>query len=317
MDRIALNKILIQNGFTPPYYVEGCSQIGIFLPDSMRTGIYILHFSDGTKYVGKSVEISRRFNQHTHNFPDIMAVSFKEIPFNLLDSAEEQTIELLERNNINLRNILLSSFTYKITDFYELVSESEQNCWLADLDYNCYNGSRTNIEELRNKYKNRFMKFMHNPFSDKAISFLRAYIKMAIPFPVRTEINYWVVSCLPAPRLNVLCRLNIYWQEVLTIYEDNGVLNFSFHLMDSELPNRFAEKEFYKYCETYDHKYKPGGSDQLNLVVKSFEKAFEILEYQEVRSSIRKFNLNLMRKGKCQYSRYHCLDLADALLIPY
>jgi predicted GIY-YIG superfamily endonuclease len=176
MNRNKLYRILISDGFTPPYYVERCTNIKDFLPGSSKTGIYILHFSDETKYVGKSKEISRRFSQHSNNFSDIIAINFKEVPSDELDIAEEKTIKLLEKNKVKLRNILLSSFTYKKTDFYDVIPERDQNLWLTNLNFNDFSGERITDNELREKYKMKFHKFLREPYSDKVIAFLRLYV---------------------------------------------------------------------------------------------------------------------------------------------
>lgn len=314
MDKISINNLLNKSGFTPPFYVEGCKNIKDFLPESSKTGIYVLHFSDGTKYVGKSKEISRRFNQHSNNFEDIVALSFKEVAFNKLDIAEEQTVRLLEKYKVKLRNILLSSFTYKKTIFFDLVTEQDQEKWLTKLDYNSYKGKRIVSDEIRERYKNKFAKFMKDSASEKVINFLKIYLYIAIPFPIKTELSYWVISCLPGSSIKTFCRINLFWQEVLTAFEDNKELYFSFHLMKSEISDNTFDKILDDNCEIYDHKYKPGGEDQCNLIVKSYKKAVDILKEDEIRIAIKKFNLNLMRKGNCQYSRYHCFDLADIIV---
>lgn len=314
MNRNKLNKLLISNGFTPPFYVEGCTNIRDFLPESSKTGIYVLHFPDETKYVGKSKEISRRFSQHSNNFSDIIAISFREVPSDELDIVEEKTVKLLEKNKVKLRNILLSSFTYRKTDFYEVIPESDQNLWLARLNFNDFSGKRVTDNELREKYKTKFRKFIRDPHSDKVIAFLRSYVSKNIPFPIKTELIYWAISCLPSASYKTFCRVNLFWQEVLTIFENEGRLFFSFHLMESEISDATFSRILKGPCEVFDHKYKPGGEDQCNLVVGSYETASNILNNEQIQNAIKKFNINLMRKGVCQYSRYHCFDLADEII---
>ena len=314
MRKIALNKLLLSNGFTPPFYVEGCNNIREFLPDSTKTGIYVLHFRDETVYVGKSKEISRRFNQHSNNFTDIVAISFKEVDYENLDFVERDTVKLLEKNKVKLRNILLSSFTYNKTDFYDLVKKDEQDKWISEINHNNFTGERIENIELREKYIPNFEKFSRYLYSDKIIAFLKAYIFACIPFPIRTELSYWSLSCLPSSKAKILCRINIFWQEVLTIFEENQKLYFSFHMRKSEIPDNLLRKFIDNGIELFEHKYKPGGDNQFNLVVNTANKAMEVLNENEIQKSIRKFNLNLMRKGNCQYSRYHCFALADKVI---
>jgi len=313
MNRNKLYRIIISDGFTPPYYVERCTNIKDFLPGSSKTGIYILHFSDETKYVGKSKEISRRFRQHSNNFSDIIAINFKEVPSDELDIAEEKTIKLLEKNKVKLRNILLSSFTYKKTDFYDVIPERDQNLWLTNLNFNDFSGERITDNELREKYKMKFHKFLREPYSDKVIAFLRLYVSKTIPFPIKTEFIYWSISCLPSATYKTFCRMNLFWQEVLTVFENNRKSFFSFHLMKSEISASLF-KMLKGLCEVSNHRYKPGGEDQCNLIVESYETASEILNNEHIQNAIKKFNINLMRKGVCQYARYHCFYLADKII---
>jgi hypothetical protein len=62
--------------------------------------------------------------------------------------------------------------------------------------------------------------------------------------------------------------------------------------------------------EVREHQYKPGGSDQINITLPA-RAAGPFLSDPEVLPAIRLFNLRLMKKGPCNFGRYHCMDLAD------
>jgi hypothetical protein len=65
--------------------------------------------------------------------------------------------------------------------------------------------------------------------------------------------------------------------------------------------------------ELWKHQYKPGGPDQVAFTL-PVSAARSFLSDPEVLPAIRLFNLRLMQKGACIYSRYHCMDLADRLI---
>jgi hypothetical protein len=63
-----------------------------------------------------------------------------------------------------------------------------------------------------------------------------------------------------------------------------------------------------------DHRYKPGGDDQVRIIVGGRDEALALLQDEEIRRAIRMLNLRLMRLGPSPYRTSHCLDLADRLV---
>lgn len=306
-------KKLRDAGFNLPVYVEGCGSITDFIPDSKVTGIYVLHLADGTRYVGQSTDVSRRFSQHSLNIEDIRGFSFRPVPKQQLSDSEKETISMLENSGVKLRNILLASFTHAASRFSDVMPSVEQEKWLSDLKYVDMRGERIRGDDLRLKYSSKFKKFMTDPKAHHVISFLRTYFPIAIPAIFKGEVSFWAVSCFPASELKTFCRVNIYWQEVLTIFEEKNDLFYSFHLSKSLL-KEYLKEALQKGCEIVDHKYAPGGNDQINLIFKGTPASLNALEESSIQRAIRKFNLGLMRKGLCQYGRYHCFGLADKIL---
>lgn len=307
-------KKLRNAGFNPPVYVEGCGSISDFLPDSKVTGIYVLHLADGARYVGQSVDVARRFSQHLLNIDDIRGFSFCPVPRNQLSEIEKQTVSLLEDIGVKLRNILLASFTHAESKFTDIMPVDEQGKWLSDLNYGNMHGERLIDNDLRSRYLRKFKKFIAEPKSTEIVDFLRRYARVGIPAILKGEVSYWAVSCLPSSSMKTFCRVNIYWQEVLTVFEEKDNLFYSLHLTKSLLKD-YLKNAAGRDCEITDHKYVPGGDDQINLVFKTSQCALTALQNTGIQEAIRKFNLGLMRKGRCQYGRYHCFDLADKMLI--
>jgi hypothetical protein len=90
-------KLLLKQGFSPPIYVEGIPSQSLLFPDAKTPGIYVLHFTDGARYVGKSVKVAKRFVQHLATHQDIMAVSFAEVPEKDLTRKERERERERER----------------------------------------------------------------------------------------------------------------------------------------------------------------------------------------------------------------------------
>jgi hypothetical protein len=306
-------KKLREAGFNPPVYVEGCGSVTDFIPDSKVTGIYVLHLADGTRYVGQSTDVSRRFSQHSLNIEDIRGFSFRPIPKDQLSDTEKQTVSLLENIGVKLRNILLASFTHAASRFSDIMSNEEQERWLSAPNYVDISGERIIDDGLRLRYSSKFNKFMADLKAHDVISFLQKYFPIGIPAILKGEVSYWAVSCFPASDMKIFCRVNIYWQEVITIFEEKNNLFYSFHLSKSLLKEYLKEAP-QKDCEITDHKYVPGGDDQINLIFKGTSSALSALQDVRIQKAIRKFNLGLTRKGLCQYGRYHCFELADKIL---
>lgn len=126
---------------------------------------------------------------------------------------------------------------------------------------------------------------------------------------------------LPAlrdPDMRIFARINILWQKVFTVCKDliTGEIAFVFHLARSPLGSILRLRWNFDFGVSR-HIYRPGGADQICLETTSPEQALAMLADRRIVRAIRLFNLRLMQKGPCVYSRYYCLDLADHLVARY
>jgi hypothetical protein len=171
-------------------------------------------------------------------------------------------------------------------------------------------------EDLRRKYRGRLPLFMKEKYANEAVEHLRNYIQLCIPAVRRSEVSFWIVSCLP--QKNVYSRINIYWQEVLTVYVHKKELMFSIHLSKSPF-EKLSDKKWialfvdYPSLEGFNHAYEKGGQDQFNLKVSENDFG-KFIQDQRILPAIRLFNLRLMKIGVCVRKNNHCLDLADKLV---
>lgn len=316
---------LAELGFSLPAYVGDVSSLTEVFPDARQSGIYVLHFADGWRYVGQSVAVNRRFLQHLASFTDIRAISFLPVSREALDHTEQAVVDALEALGVRLRNVRLVSFTNETTRFSEVMSPMDQERWLTDLTYVDAAGPRPASEPTRARAATRFQRWLSTFDPAPITQFLAAYLPAAIPAPLRTEQSFWSLSCLLPRRrtgLNCRCRLNINFQEVLNICEDERGLFANFQLAASPLRAAYgrtlkALRGQYAELEVLlEPRYKPGGTDQLRLVAPDLAVATALLALDPVRCALRRFNLSLMRKGRCFWWQSHSFQLADGCLEP-
>lgn len=307
--------LLSELGFPPPAYVRGRTSVADLFKPGERCGIYVLHFTTGELYAGKAVDVTRRYVGHRQNHPDIESVSFKRIAEADLDAEEQRVIEGLERSGILLRNIIYTSIPKGESDFDLVMPPEEQERWLRDLTFVDHGGPRLVEPNLRRKYAKKYQEFSRMPFADQVTRTLRTYVQIGVPAYRRGEVSFWGVSCLAS---GTIARVNVFWQEVFSVHEREGQIWISVFMAESpfdEIPEGedFVLSDLFPSIGTTDLRYKPGGADQVNVIVAA-EEAEPFLQHPLVSKAVRLFNLRLMKKGPCTYGRYHCMDLADHLV---
>lgn len=323
-----LETILIDLGFPEiSYDVIAHSDMGGLIPIGERCGIYVLQFANGELYAGLSINVVKRYLQHLKSYDDIVRINFKCVPPDKLKREEKRIIQSLEKAGFHLRNIVHTSITYAPSPFDEIMSPEDQNLWLNNLSYIDSAGDRTHIDDLRNKYTNRYKRLARLPFAQEVVNILKAYVHFCIPAFVRSEMYYWCCSCLPkqGKELVVYSRINIYWQEVFTVGVTQDELFFSWHTALTPLETTVQGKRrryklikpdiFQHPIQLSNHKYGPGGQDQVQIYTEtSAENALQVIYDPDVCAAMRLFNLRLMQKGPNVYYKNHCFDLADKLI---
>lgn len=324
-------------GFGLPKYIKGRSSVADLFKPSNRCGIYVLHFGNNEFYAGKALDVSRRYSQHCRTYKDIERISFKAVDQEELDQVERIVIWQLEQNSLPLRNVVFSSIPKGESDFDLIMSPDEQSKWLNNLYSNDFQGERLADPDLRRKFKLRYEEFSRDEYAQDVIESIRAYIKVGVPVPRRSEVAFWALSCgrktgeifsrkstddnvtlAGWQNQKIYARVNVNWQEVFTAFTYNSELWFSLYLAHSPLENAFGEnfrKLLWKYpfVDNTDNKYIPGGQDQTSFDV-PLVSLRSFLAETSVILAIRTLNLRLMKKGACAYGRFHCMDLADKVL---
>ncbi len=299
-------------------FIKGSASIADLFKEKNRCGIYVLDFESGEKYVGKTKDVVQRYSQHRKTHRDIQAISFHEATEDKLDSIEVEAIKLLEAQRFKLRNIALMSDPYfktvAATRSIDLVmTPKEQEQWLNGKQIREKNAERRINTKQREKYDLRIKKLEKKVFFNPFIDVLRTYFEIGIPYPERTEYSSYSVTCLPAPR--VYSRININMQEIFTAFEIDEFLGISLHVAKSPLKSELASlKRKYTGLVVRDHKYKPGGDDQICLSFPYNSELKSFLKEPAISIAIRTMNLRLMRRGANIYSASHCPQLVDLVL---
>lgn len=309
-------------GFPAWQEVRGRLSVADLYARRKRCGIYVLSFEDGERYVGQAVDVVTRFNQHRKIHADLSHLTFKQVPKARLDEVERHHIHHLEAQGLRLRNIAHMSVVTGERDLDLVVTPAEQEQWLSGDTEGLQDASvQVRDDDLRRRHHRSFERFMTLPQAHDVLLLLGMYLDLTVPFPRRTELSFWNVSCLPyggPPRTPLYCRVSLNMQEVLALGVDEQGVFASFHLASSVYQQVLGEdwraQLTERGWETTDHQYQPGGHDQVQLFAGSFEDVREVLLNPVHSDGMRLFNLRLMRKGPTYYSKYHSLDLAEAAL---
>jgi tetratricopeptide (TPR) repeat protein len=286
-------------------------------------GIYILEFTNNEYYIGQAKKIQHRINQHFSKYHDIESVYFKAVPFELLLSEENTTISIFEKNKLRIRNL-------KQLKFKNIFTESDQIQWLNNLHFNTLTGTKFNNDKVRERFKDRFLILREKPYFEELIMVLAKYIALCIPNYIAGEYNYWNITCLPKylEEDNCLARINVNAVPVLSVYESSEN-SLRFIIFSSRLPFLRHFKQQRTLKSLFDHipqleidieKYfeEKTEGDEIRLLVDlgDFQTA---LNNELILSSIRLFNLRMMnntgKELKFRRKTYHCLDLADLIII--
>lgn len=306
--------------------IDSPNSIPALLPPKRPWGIYVLHFANDRYYVGQSVNVYRRYQEHCRNYANIVAFSFKPTKKDKieLDGWEYNVIQDLEQQGFPLLNIVHASISYRSSDFDIVMPLEEQQRWVNDLSYIDAGGERLINPVLRSKHADRheLQTQQAQPYAEQILPVLRRYIQLGIPRAGQTEASLWNCSYLPAsPARNVYARLNINWQAVFSAYKGSASPFFDFWLARSPFVelSRSEGKRFsqaFHGLEIGDEQYNmlPGGDNQVYMLIRDPELALRFIEHPTVLRAIRIFNLNLMKKGQSPFNRYHSYSLIDTVL---
>lgn len=302
--------------------VRGLAGIRQFFPPSRsRCGIYILGFADGQGYVGQAVDVVRRYAQHRHTWEDIVDLRFADCPREELDRWEQVTIR--DQHPIRvLRNVVdVPPGRVGPANLDAVVSIDEQEKWLAAAGSVPDESTRRQDLQLRAAHHAAYQRLEASGYLADVVQVFRPYIGLVVPYPRRTERDFWAVSAMPSTnrtrRHQRLAALSINNVETLVMYrydeETYGFLNLSKSVfVDMSGGSEEAELRAEGYA-VEDAEYRIGAGDIVRIDSQP-EMLSALLSRPAVVDAAKHLNLNLMRRGRSFQWRWHNYELADLLL---
>lgn len=293
----------------------GISLSALLSPGEDRCGIYVLHYADGSQYVGQSVDVVTRFAAHTRHAgrvpgERIVALDFAPVPAARLDVCERDTVTRRRDAGAALRNKLLTGMPVGASVLDETIEVAEQLAFLASAEEfapvdlaACLRAPRTVGP------KSGARSLLVRPDADDLLDVLAAYLLHTLPERVATEGSFWHLSAPMRPvgdRVRVLARLTVQNVEMIYLVED-AQLGVYAALNLAPLPQLHAG---YGAYET-GHYSSNGPMQRAELYPAG---VVESLTGDPVfRTAARRATIGLMRKGTAMKAATHDWGFADAV----
>ena len=310
---------LSERGFCKFLNLYGRYSIANNVPKSQISGIYVLTFADGAFYAGQSINIPQRYAQHRLVHPDIKSICWKAVNPTQLDQEERETIRLIESLNDIIRNVQYTSFPTANSAFEVLMPRESQLKYLNDSKWVDPIGNRVSYPQLESRTQAKFSILTQSEDYNSLVAILGRYISQCVPSPRKTEVAYWSLSCSTGRQTDaVVSRLNVGWQEVLTVWNEEGHWYIYFQVRRSIIGPAFSEllkfRRRHRGCRLYRSSYSAGGSDQLRIESAYLDDTMKLLDDVAFVLAARHLNVTLASKSGCMWSRSHCPQLADAAM---
>ena len=296
---------------------------------SGRTGVYVLHFSNGEMYVGQSLDVVGRFAEHRRRWADIERLDFVRVPALDLDQTERDLIHSQQRAGATLRNVTFARGNPAVgTDLDWLVEPSDQFSWLNDDVWLDDVLERVTDCDQRRKKRANYEQLAARPDARLILGVLNFYVQLAIPRPKATELTFWALSAMPSTNAGTwprLAALSVNKMETLVLghlKEDRDAIwsfvNVSRSVIEEQSGSVTKFERAYPGLFIREATYEAAGGDGLTL---GFYDPVDIVnllldESCPMLRASRELNLRLMRKGPTFQWRGHCFDLADHVVCP-
>lgn len=224
------------------------AEVSDFIAGHQPVGHYVLEFTDGSCYVGETVNFRDRFAAHSKTYDgqieafhlryDPTAAAFParskarkqqliNVERKLIHDA--QKVSLVARNFREMANPIEPSPEFSAL-FATGTADEKIAQWFAHPDK--VNASDpTALQPLQTAVfggaKDKFDRLLKLPEADQIIRIVGAYLSRCVPFPALTEYRSWSISCLPSAKrgtpgakYSVLACLSISRTESLTILRE-------------------------------------------------------------------------------------------------
>lgn len=318
-------------GFSEPVEVGSLRTIAhLFGTRKSRTGLYALILPEDRVYIGESTNVVGRFAGHRRVHESIKGFAFQRVRRAALKKLERDVIHRAEAAGLSLTNVTYASNVAGDRDIDLLVPQVDQERWLVN-PYSANAKERLAVPLLElpaaqvQRYAGRLERLQAHPNGDMAIEALAYYLAGSVPFPRTTEYSFWTVSCLPSTGASygrALLRVNAAVIELFALFPGGadgnpsgwGFVNVASDVLRDEFGHSGGNWVDLEGTRVLRGGYRYAGENVSHLVVDYEEDFVPVLRDPRIQRAAGAFALRMMRKRPTIYQRYHCKQLADAVL---
>lgn len=293
-----------------------------FEPEDSRTGIYILSFVNGERYVGQSLNVVNRFGSHRRRWDDITHLAFRPCLPEELSLREREVLAAVEQSGYRVRNLDLAGRPGGDSLLNIVMEEQAQAEWLESDASEPFDAPRYLAAARRVTGLARFQELSSRNDFPELLACAASYISTALPWPSQTEGRFWTATAMASTgrtstwrRLIAISAQNA---EVIVIGESSvgaaavieGFMNLDKSASDGvHYWLRRQDLDTYSQMSTYGTI-----GDVYHLGFTGLQTLSRLLEEASpIAQPAKKLALNLMRKGPSMYTRFHNDHLADAI----
>lgn len=281
------------------------------------TGIYILEFKNGERYIGQAVNVVRRVASHRRRWADLYALEFAPCPVEDLNAYEQLTISHQEEH-YRLRNKSLTNLPGGPGDF--TVSTEEEETLQLPSD----RAARKRIGTAAPASRQKFWELLDLPvYEGELLPLLGRYLNETIPDPIGSQRYLWTITALPTTnkrrgdrRITTVSCGNL---ETLVVGEwtldgqvsHGGFINLAGESMTEELLQRMSTVPGLLDIMWADYRQR---QDVITVHVETLETFGRLMDDPEVLDAAYRLNVGLMRQGATMYRRFHNEHLANDVI---
>lgn len=316
-------QVLANNRINQLYFrsleIDGRESISTDLNEAESFGIYAYEFTDGTWYVGKSIDVRRRHTGHMHEYrhmvPPLVPKRILWAPVigsdEDLDIAETEAIAWFEKQGYSLRNVLKTGRPKGYLD----VEIDLGNGWGVTIPWERSarpSSQQTySISEHSSEMKSKFLKLKSLPKYEEILGLVASYVFETIPAPAETAGKLWVATALPqtGDHDRIIC-VSCQNAETLVICQNKNRIYGFLNLKRSEsgkLPPFWKRRR--NHYGTLSNCY--------SMHFKSISQLKKTLENKIILECCYRANAELMRKGATMYKRFNnpylVMDILNAI----
>lgn len=298
--------------------IEGKCPLSADIDNNEARGIYAYEFTDGSWYIGKSIDVRKRHVEHLHEYKQrdtplvlrqMLWASLPHATERQLDHAETKAIAHFERKGYQLQNVLK---TNRPKGNAAIVVDTGGGFGVAipwDRTHLPKSKKVFTFQDDASKFE-RFQKMQNRSDFNEVLMLLSTYVEKTIPAPADTAGLLWVATARPSTgNGSRLCCISCQNAETLVLVISNsgkkihGYLNMK-RSEDGKLPYRWKRvKGRYKTLPNCYH-----------LFFGNLDSLAQYLKNKDVLDCCYRANAELMRRGVSLYKRFNNPYLTKAIL---